>query len=199
MRKPTVLCIMDGVGINSKTEHNAVKLANMPYFNELLQKYPHSRLDASGAAVGLPHGTMGNSEVGHITMGAGRVVNQFLRRFQLEKWDKNVPLRDFIAAVQRDGGIVHLAGLMSDGRVHSDINDIMTIALRVLDSGLRVCIHFIADGRDTPPQSAGEYIRLIAPARLFARFWKQVHICYVFPNMAKVWTNCALHCCLMWR
>ncbi len=161
MRKPTVLCIMDGVGINSKTEHNAVKLANMPYFNELLQKYPHSRLDASGAAVGLPHGTMGNSEVGHITMGAGRVVNQFLRRFQLEKWDKNVPLRDFIAAVQRDGGIVHLAGLMSDGRVHSDINDIMTIALRVLDSGLRVCIHFIADGRDTPPQSAGEYIRLI--------------------------------------
>lgn len=161
MSKPIVLCIMDGVGIRAQTQHNAVKLAHMPYFNELLNTCPHSVLNASGAAVGLPVGTMGNSEVGHITMGSGRVVNQFLRRFQLEHWDKNVPLRDFITAVQRDGGIVHLAGLMSDGRVHSDINDIMTIASRVLDSGLRVCIHFIADGRDTPPKSAAEYIRLI--------------------------------------
>ncbi len=161
MSKPIVLCIMDGVGIRAQTQHNAVKLAHMPYFNKLLNTYPHSVLNASGAAVGLPVGTMGNSEVGHITMGAGRVVNQFLRRFQLEHWDKNVPLRDFITAVQRDGGIVHLAGLMSDGRVHSDINDIMTIALRVLGAGLRVCIHFIADGRDTPPKSAAEYIRLI--------------------------------------
>ncbi len=161
MERPIVLCIMDGVGIRDQVEHNAVKLAKMPYFNELLNKYPHAVLNASGAAVGLPVGTMGNSEVGHITMGAGRVVNQFLRRFQLEKWDKNVPLRDFITAVQCDGGIVHLAGLMSDGRVHSDINDMMTIALRILNSGLRVCIHFIADGRDTPPKSAAEYIRLI--------------------------------------
>lgn len=161
MTKPVVLCIMDGVGINPETEHNAVALANMPYFNKLLQTYPHSRLDASGAAVGLSYGTMGNSEVGHITIGSGRVINQFLRRFQLEKWDKNVPLADFIKSVQSDGGIVHMAGLMSDGRVHSDINDMLTIATRVLDTGLRLCIHFIADGRDTPPQSAGEYIRLI--------------------------------------
>mgnify|MGYP001775544582 FL=1 len=161
MERPIVLCIMDGVGIRDQVEHNAVKVEKMPYFNELLNKYPHAVLNASGAAVGLPVGTMGNSEVGHITMGAGRVVNQFLRRFQLEKWDKNVPLRDFITAVQCDGGIVHLAGLMSDGRVHSDINDMMTIALRILNSGLRVCIHFIADGRDTPPKSAAEYIRLI--------------------------------------
>lgn len=160
--KPIVLCIMDGVGINPKTEHNAVAMARMPYFDELLHKYPHSQLDASGPAVGLPDGTMGNSEVGHITIGAGRIVNQFLRRFQIEDWDKNPALREFIDSVKADGGIVHMAGLMSDGRVHSDINDMMTIARRVLAAGLRVCIHFVADGRDTPPKSAEKYIELIS-------------------------------------
>ena len=140
MRKPLVLCIMDGVGIAEKSNHNAVAMANMPFFNQLLQGYPHSKLDASGEAVGLPAGTMGNSEVGHITIGAGRVVNQFLRRFQLENWDNNAPLHDFINSVRDSDGIVHLAGLMSDGRVHSDINDMMTIARRVLDSGVRLCI-----------------------------------------------------------
>ncbi len=164
MTKPIVLCIMDGVGINENSAHNAVAMAKMPFFNNLLKIYPHARLDASGVAVGLPDGTMGNSEVGHITMGAGRVVNQFLRRFQLEDWNKNVPLREFIESVRMAGGIVHLAGLMSDGRVHSDIRDMMTIARHVLDSGLRLCIHFIADGRDTPPQSASEYVSFIKEA-----------------------------------
>ena len=164
MTKPIVLCIMDGVGINENSAHNAVAMAKMPFFNNLLKIYPHARLDASGVAVGLPDGTMGNSEVGHITMGAGRVVNQFLRRFQLEDWNKNVPLREFIESVRTAGGIVHLAGLMSDGRVHSDIRDMMTIARHVLDSGLRLCIHFIADGRDTPPQSAFEYVSFIKDA-----------------------------------
>ena len=168
--KPLVLCIMDGVGIGRGHEHNAVELANMPVFNELLRKYPHSRLDASGPAVGLPDGTMGNSEVGHITIGAGRVVNQFLRRFQLENWDENAPLNNFIESVRNRGGIVHLAGLMSDGRVHADIHDMMLIANRVLDAGLRLCIHFIADGRDTPPKSAPIYINFITDslARYFA-------------------------------
>lgn len=161
MTKPLVLCIMDGVGINKNTEHNAVALAKMPFFNDLLNKYPHSVLNASGPAVGLPIGTMGNSEVGHITMGAGRVVNQFLRRFQLENWDENTALRDFIASVKQDGGIVHFAGLMSDGRVHADINDMLVIMRHVLDAGLRLCIHFIADGRDTLPQSAPGYIAQI--------------------------------------
>ena len=164
MKKPLVLCIMDGVGINTTPENNAVAMANMPFFNELLQEYPHSRLDASGVAVGLPAGTMGNSEVGHITIGAGRVVNQFLRRFQIENWDKNIALNAFVADVRSTGGIVHIAGLMSDGRVHSDVNDILVIAKHVIDAGLRVCIHFIADGRDTPPQSAKKYIDLIKDA-----------------------------------
>lgn len=161
MTQPIVLCIMDGVGISQNSAHNAVKMAKMPFFNSLLQQYPHSRLDASGPAVGLPDGTMGNSEVGHITIGAGRVVNQFLRRFQLENWDKNAQLRGFIESVKSSGGIVHMAGLMSDGRVHSDIHDMMVIAKRIMDAGLRLCIHFIADGRDTPPQSAPKYVAYI--------------------------------------
>ena len=161
MKKPVVLCIMDGVGINDVCEHNAVCMANTPFLDKLLDSYPHAKLNASGVAVGLPDGTMGNSEVGHITMGAGRVVNQFLRRFQIEDWSKNQYLNDFVRHVQADGGIVHLAGLMSDGRVHADINDILTIAKYVLNAGLRLCIHFIADGRDTLPQSAPKYIDLI--------------------------------------
>ena len=89
MKKPVVLCIMDGVGINAKREHNAVKLANMPFFNSLLEKYPHSKLRADGEFVGLPNGLMGNSEVGHITIGSGRVVRQYLLRFKQENWYKN--------------------------------------------------------------------------------------------------------------
>lgn len=161
MTKPLVLCIMDGVGINNDTAHNAVALAKMPFFNELLREYPHSVLDASGPSVGLPVSTMGNSEVGHITMGAGRIVNQFLRRFEIEDWDKNTQLRDFIADVHSRGGIVHFAGMMSDGRVHSNLDDMLLIMRRVLDAGLRLCIHFIADGRDTLPQSAPDYVKRI--------------------------------------
>ena len=161
MKKPLVLCIMDGVGINNNIAHNAVAEAKMPFFNNLLEKYPHSILDASGNAVGLPDGIMGNSEVGHITIGSGRVVNQFLRRFQLENWHKNQPLQDFIASVKQDNGIVHIAGLMSDGRVHADVNDMMLIAKHILQSGLKLCIHFIADGRDTLPKSAQKYIDVI--------------------------------------
>jgi len=161
MIKPLVLCIMDGVGINPDTKHNAVLGAKMPFFNGLMKRYPHSQLNASGVAVGLPEGTMGNSEVGHITIGAGRVVNQFLRRFQIENWNTNIALNRFVHDVKSDGGIVHVAGLMSDGRVHSDVRDILTIAKYIIASGLRVCIHFIADGRDTPPKSAQTYIDLI--------------------------------------
>jgi 2,3-bisphosphoglycerate-independent phosphoglycerate mutase len=164
MNKPLVLCIMDGVGINVDVNYNAVAQANMPYFNELLEKYPHSQIDASGVAVGLPDGVMGNSEVGHITIGAGRVVNQFLRRFQLENWDKNPQLQNFVRSVQSKGGIVHFAGLTSDGRVHSDVNDMLVIVKYVLSKGLRVCLHFVADGRDTPPQSAEKYLDLIKSA-----------------------------------
>ena len=159
--KPIVLCILDGVGINSKPEHNAVALAKMPYFKKLLDKYPNSKLKTSGAAVGLPDGLMGNSEAGHITIGSGRVVNQFLRRFEMLDLRKNKPLNNFIKSVKSDGGIVHVVGLMSDGRVHANIADTILAIKYVLRHGLRVCIHFVSDGRDTPPQSAQKYIDLL--------------------------------------
>ena len=161
MKSPVVLCILDGVGVAKNRTHNAVEMAKMPFFRGLIKKYPNSLLRASGTAVGLPGNLMGNSEVGHICIGAGRVVMQYLLRFAREDWTTNKPLNKFIADVKRDGGIVHLAGLMSDGRVHSDVRDEMKIAKYVLDSGLRVCIHFIGDGRDTPPKSALKYVRTI--------------------------------------
>ncbi len=161
MTKPVVLCILDGVGVSDVREHNAVEMAKMPFFRGLIKKYPNSLLRASGTAVGLPGNLMGNSEVGHICIGAGRVVMQYLLRFAREDWTKNKPLNNFIADVRRDGGMVHFAGLMSDGRVHSDVRDEMKIAKYILDAGLRVCIHFIGDGRDTPPKSALKYVRTI--------------------------------------
>lgn len=161
MKKPLVLCIMDGVGINANHEHNAVALAKMPFFNSLLANYPHSSLRADGEFVGLPTGLMGNSEVGHITIGSGRVVRQYLLRFQQENWDNNAKLQKFISSVRETRGIVHFAGLMSSGCVHSSIDDELVIIKYILDAGLRVCIHFVADGRDVPPQSASEFIDLI--------------------------------------
>ena len=175
MTKPVVLCILDGVGVSDSRAFNAVATAKMPFFRGLIRKYPNSLLRASGTAVGLPGNLMGNSEVGHICIGAGRVVAQYLLRFARENWKTNKPLNDFIAAVRRDGGIVHLAGLMSNGRVHSDVRDEMKIAKYVLDAGLRVCIHFIGDGRDTPPRSALRYVRtikrMLAPYFADGRVW----------------------------
>ena len=160
-KQPIVLCVLDGVGYNPEKKHNAVAMAKMPFFDKLVKTYPNSLLRASGTAVGLPGNLMGNSEVGHICIGAGRVVMQYLLRFSRENWNKNEPLNKLIADVKRDKGIVHFAGLMSDGRVHSDIRDEMVIVKYILDSGLKVCIHFIGDGRDTPPRSALKYVRFI--------------------------------------
>ncbi|MBO4582971.1 MAG: 2,3-bisphosphoglycerate-independent phosphoglycerate mutase [Alphaproteobacteria bacterium] len=175
MKKTVVLCILDGVGYSEARAHNAVVRAKMPFFNGLLRKYPNSLLRASGTAVGLPGNLMGNSEVGHICIGAGRVVMQYLLRFAREDWNSNKPLNKFIADVRRDGGIVHFAGLMSDGRVHSDVRDEMKIVKYILDAGLKVCIHFMGDGRDTPPRSALKYVRVIkrmlAPYFADGRVW----------------------------
>lgn len=160
-KQPIVLCILDGVGYSVETKHNAVAMAKMPFFDKLIKTYPNSLLRASGTAVGLPGNLMGNSEVGHICIGAGRTVMQYLLRFSRENWNENKPLNKFIADVKKSGGIVHFAGLMSDGRVHSDIRDEMVIVKYILNAGLKVCIHFIGDGRDTPPRSALKYVRFI--------------------------------------
>ena len=165
MTKPLVLFILDGVGIAPASPHNPVTPENMPFFYGLLEKYPNTQLDASGTAVGLLPGTIGNSEDGHITIGSGRIVNRFLRRFQIEDESGRIPtnprLLKFIDQVKQSGGIVHSLGITSDGRVHNDIAQAIKIWRIILNAGLKICIHFVSDGRDTPPRHAMAYADLL--------------------------------------
>jgi 2,3-bisphosphoglycerate-independent phosphoglycerate mutase len=134
----------------------------MPFFDSLFRKYPNIQLSASGESVGLPRGTMGNSEVGHTTIGAGRIVDQFLLRFRNENLGRNHALEKFIRSVR--GNYAHFVGLCSDGRVHSDLDEAIRVAKIIRRRGIGIVWHFIADGRDVPPKSALPYIRKIRRA-----------------------------------
>jgi 2,3-bisphosphoglycerate-independent phosphoglycerate mutase len=163
MKKPLVLCILDGVGIAPADKYNALSQARMPFYNSLFKDYPNTELDAAGTAVGLTPGTMGNSEIGHLMMGAGRVVNQFVQRFELAKpdMDKNPALLKFISDMKSSGGTVHMLGLSQDAMVHSNIHHAIFIAKILQAAGLPIVWHFIADGRDSPPKSAQKFINLL--------------------------------------
>src|SRR6056297_4349212 len=123
--KPVVLCILDGWGMSGDTKANAPHLAETPNFDRLMRDCPHNRLTTHGRDVGLPHGQMGNSEVGHTNIGAGRVVAMDLGRIDLAIEDgsffENPALLDFIAALKASGGTAHLLGVMSDGGVHGHL------------------------------------------------------------------------------
>ncbi|MDR1027612.1 MAG: 2,3-bisphosphoglycerate-independent phosphoglycerate mutase, partial [Rickettsiales bacterium] len=162
MTKPVVLCILDGVGVARGGGRNAVAAAKMPFFRGLLAKYPNMELGASGESVGLPRGTMGNSEVGHITIGAGRVVDQFLLRFQKENLGRNRALEKFTR--DAPSGVVHFVGLASDGKVHASLDDALAVARVVIRRGLKIVWHFIADGRDVDSKSALNFVRKIRRA-----------------------------------
>jgi 2,3-bisphosphoglycerate-independent phosphoglycerate mutase len=153
-----MLCIMDGWGERAEADHNAVALANTPVYDRLRRDYPTGVMSASGDDVGLPDGQMGNSEVGHMNLGAGRVVMQDLPRIDTAARDgslaKNPELLRFIEAVKAAGGRCHLMGLMSDGGVHSHQDHIAALSHILAGAGLDVLIHAILDGRDTPPKSA---------------------------------------------
>jgi 2,3-bisphosphoglycerate-independent phosphoglycerate mutase len=153
---------LDGVGVSSGRRSNAVRLARTPFLDALPAKYPNILLSASGGAVGLPSGTMGNSEVGHITIGSGRVVEQFLLRFQRENLRRNRALDRFVRSAS--GGVVHFVGLCSDGDVHADLDDALAVARIVISRGRKIIWHFIADGRDTNEKSALLYVRRIRRA-----------------------------------
>lgn len=161
--KPLILIVLDGWGINPRKEGNAQALAMMPFINKTFAEYPHARLETSGLSVGLPKGQMGNSEVGHLTMGAGRVVYQELTRIDREietgNFFKNKTLLDAMAAIKKTGGALHLLGLVSDGGVHSHINHLFALLNMAKQNGLdNVFIHAFLDGRDTPPTSGKSYI-----------------------------------------
>ncbi len=158
--KPVVLCILDGWGLRDGRENNAPVLANTPNFDRLMRDWPHATLVTHGPDVGLPTGQMGNSEVGHTNIGAGRVVAMDLGQIDLAIEDgsfaENAALQDFIKTVKAATGVVHLMGLVSAGGVHSHEDHIRVVAEVLVKAGLDVAIHAITDGRDVPPKSAGK-------------------------------------------
>jgi 2,3-bisphosphoglycerate-independent phosphoglycerate mutase len=160
--RPTILCILDGWGHRHSPEHNAIALANTPVWDHFMKDCPHSLIEASALDVGLPEGQMGNSEVGHMNIGAGRVVMQDLPRIDAAIADgslaRNPRLQSFISALQQSGGDCHLMGLFSDGGVHSHLNHMMALAKIISEAGVKVWIHAFTDGRDTPPRSIKEYL-----------------------------------------
>ena len=163
MRKTTILTILDGYGLREEIHGNAVKLANNPVFEMLWNNYPHSQLEASGQAVGLPKGQMGNSEVGHMNIGAGRIVYQALELINKSIEDKdfftNEELLKVINHTKENNSKLHLMGLISDGGVHSHINHLMAALELCKKEGLsNVYLHLFTDGRDVLPQSAYTYI-----------------------------------------
>ena len=163
MKKPLLLMILDGWGINPSPDHNAVALAKTPNLSRYLAEYPHAEIRCSGMAVGLPEGQMGNSEVGHLNIGAGRVVYQELTRITKSILDgdffTNPTLLDCIAKVKVSGGRLHLSGLLSDGGVHSHNTHLYALLELAKREGLtEVFVHCLLDGRDTPPQSGVEYL-----------------------------------------
>jgi 2,3-bisphosphoglycerate-independent phosphoglycerate mutase len=161
--RPVVLCILDGWGERAGGSDNAIALARTPNWDRYMKSAPRARLQASALDVGLPGGQMGNSEVGHMNLGAGRVVMQDLPRIDAAVADGSIaklpPLVDLIAALKAPGGTCHLMGLMSPGGVHSHQDHIAALARIVAAAGVPVAVHAFFDGRDTPPKSAVGYLR----------------------------------------
>lgn len=162
-KKPVMLMILDGFGIAPKSEGNAVSLAKKPNFDRLLEKYPHSELQASGLFVGLPDGQMGNSEVGHLNIGAGRIVYQELTRITKSIADgdffTNEALVKAMENAKKTDGALHLMGLLSDGGVHSHIDHLKGLLEFAKKAGVQnVYVHAFMDGRDVPPSSGKEFI-----------------------------------------
>jgi 2,3-bisphosphoglycerate-independent phosphoglycerate mutase len=164
MSNRAILIVLDGFGIGKDSPFNAIENAQMPFYRGLLAKYPHSEIITHGEAVGLPKGVMGNSEVGHMTMGAGRVIYQDLTRISKSirdgEFSKNPTLRKAIEAGAKRTGQVHLMGLLSDGGVHAHIDHLLALLDLCVELQVpRVSVHPFLDGRDTPPDSAPLYIQ----------------------------------------
>jgi len=159
---PLVLCVLDGFGCSDEQRGNAIAHAKLPRYRAMLEKYPHVQLGAAEEAVGLPHGQQGNSEVGHLNLGAGRVVLQSVTRIDKSIEDgtfaKNPALQQCFAHVRRTGGTFHLLGLVSPGGVHSSFQHLDALIDAAKAAGVRVKVAAFLDGRDTPPRSAGAYL-----------------------------------------
>jgi 2,3-bisphosphoglycerate-independent phosphoglycerate mutase len=160
--KPVVLCILDGWGLRDDRTANAPALADVPNFNRIWATCPHATLVTHGRDVGLPTGQMGNSEVGHTNIGAGRVVAMDLGAIDLAIEDgtffSNAALLDFIALLQASGGTAHVMGVVSDGGVHGHILHLLAALRALTGAGVPVIVHAITDGRDVPPSSGAGFV-----------------------------------------
>ena len=161
-RNPVVLCILDGWGLSDDMSANAPALADTPNFDRIWSTYPHATLITHGPDVGLPSGQMGNSEVGHTNIGAGRVVAMDLGQIDLAiedgSFQENDALQRFIGRLKATGGTAHLMGVMSNGGVHGHLDHILAAARTIADAGVPVALHAITDGRDVLPKSARGYL-----------------------------------------
>ncbi len=163
---PVVLAILDGWGYREEISDNAIKTANTPIMDSLWSAYPHTLISASGADVGLPNGQMGNSEVGHLTIGSGRIIQQELVRItnivknnQLNQVNE---LKKIADSLKKNNSTLHITGLCSDGGVHSHIDHLLGLIKWASEIGIKkVAIHIITDGRDTPAKSASKYLNQI--------------------------------------
>ncbi len=166
--KPVVLCILDGWGHREERSANAPALARTPTFDRIMATCPHNLLITHGPDVGLPSGQMGNSEVGHTNIGAGRVVAMDLGQIDLAIEDgsffTNQALQDFIATLKASGGTAHLLGLVSDGGVHGHISHILAAVTAITTAGIPVVLHAMTDGRDVAPRSAYGYLEQVQDA-----------------------------------
>lgn len=164
MNKKVILVILDGWGIADNPEVSAIDKANTPFVDSLYKRYSHSKLQASGRAVGLPEGQMGNSEVGHMNLGAGRIVYQMLERINVAieegELKEKKPLQDAFQYAKDQNKKVHFIGLVSDGGVHSHINHLKGLCSLAAEAGLKkVYVHAFTDGRDTDPKAGLGYIQ----------------------------------------
>jgi 2,3-bisphosphoglycerate-independent phosphoglycerate mutase len=163
-KKPVALIILDGFAFRDEVKGNAVAQANKPNFDRYYNKYPHATLQACGEAVGLPEGQMGNSEVGHLNIGAGRVVYQSLTRVNVAiregDFEQNDTFLHAINHVKEKGSALHLFGLLSDGGIHSHINHMFALLKLAAEQGVeKVYLHGFLDGRDVGPQTAEKYLK----------------------------------------
>ncbi|MEO8243071.1 MAG: 2,3-bisphosphoglycerate-independent phosphoglycerate mutase [bacterium] len=181
--KPVVLCILDGWGIGANPKVSAPALGHVPNFNRIWESCPHSTLTTFGPDVGLPTGQMGNSEVGHTNIGAGRVVAMDLGAIDLAIEDgtfaKNDAVVAFVDKLKASGGTAHLMGVISDGGVHGHLNHVLAACRAITAAGVPVALHAITDGRDVAPTSAAEFVdRLMVSlpegakvATVIGRYW----------------------------
>ena len=161
MSKKTVLVITDGIGYCSKTEHNAFFNATKPTYDKLFKEVPHSLIDTFGLSVGLPEGQMGNSEVGHMSIGSGRILYQDLVKISLALNENTLEDNEELKTLMSKSPRLHLIGLMSDGGVHSHIDHFMGLAKIASKNGKKVFLHLITDGRDVSPTSANKYVKMV--------------------------------------